>query len=125
MIDRLIIFGILPESEYTVTWPDLNAPSDKDVAAVAEKRTTAMAKYVASGVDNLIAPFEFLTMVIGMSDDEVKAIETGALGFVGLEDIGLDPIEEDEPPTPIVKKKTKKKTTKKVVKKTKKKVNRR
>jgi hypothetical protein len=92
LIDRFMAFGILTEVDYIVTWPDLNAASDEEVATIAEKRASAMAKYISSGVDSLMAPFEFMTMELGYSDDEARAIEKGALDWVGLD----DPEPEDE-----------------------------
>jgi len=97
-IDRLIAFGVLPENEYTVDWPDLNAPTDDDKANVAKLLTEAMSKYVSSNVDALVPPMEYLTMVLGFSQEEVKAIETASAKFIGLED------EEPEEPDKIVEK---------------------
>ena len=78
-IDRLIACGVLSEVIYTINWPDLNSPTDADKAAIGNVRSEALAKYVAGGVDSLIAPKEFLTLVLGMTEDEVKIIESGAL----------------------------------------------
>ncbi len=51
-IDRMIIFGVLPEpKKYDARWPDLEAPSDLDKAKVALTKTEAFAKYVAAEVD--------------------------------------------------------------------------
>ena len=96
-IDRLIACGVLPEVVYTINWPDLNSPTDEDKAQVGTTRTEALAKYVAGGVDSLIAPAEFLTIILGMGEEEVKIIETGALRVVPDEpepDLG-DMEEED------------------------------
>ncbi|GAF88389.1 unnamed protein product, partial [marine sediment metagenome] len=49
-IDRLIIFGVLPEpkeGEYFIQWPDLGALGEKEIAEIAGKKTEALAKYVA------------------------------------------------------------------------------
>ena len=115
-VDRMIIFGILPEpTEYTVDWPDLNAPTDEDKATVAKILTEAISKYVAGGVDALIPPMEFLTTILGMSQEEVEAIETAAFGWIGLE-------EDDEPVEPVLDPALPKKKVKaKIVKKKKKK----
>ena len=85
-IDRLMVLGILSEvDEYTVNWPDLNAPTDEDKANIASTLTEALAKYVTGGVDALIPPMEYLTVVLGMSRDEAEAIEKAAEGFLRLE----------------------------------------
>jgi hypothetical protein len=77
--DRLIILGALPEVEqYFVDWPDLNAQTDAEVADVAMKRTDSLAKYVAGGVEAVIPPSEFLTMILGFTVEEADAIEKAA-----------------------------------------------
>jgi len=119
-IDRLIVFGILPEVEqYTVDWPDLNAPTDEDVANVAKILTEAMSKYVSSGVDTLIPPMEFLTKIIGMTQDEAEAIEEAALKYIEEhppeeeEEEELVEVVEDKVPVDKVKKSKKKVKVKK------------
>jgi len=74
--DRLIAAGVLPEPAdgYEVDWPDLNAPSDLDRASIAERQSNALAKYVQGGVDVLMPPFHYLTLVLGMSDEEADSI---------------------------------------------------
>jgi len=92
-IDRMMMFGILSEAEeYFIMWPDLAAPSDVEKAEVAEKKTTALAKYVAGSVDNLIPPKEYLTMVMDFTDEEADAIEVAANSFEGLEEPEPEPV---------------------------------
>ena len=75
LVKRFIEIGILPEpQEIIVKWPDIHTPSDEEKAIVAEKRTNALSKYVQSGVDALVPPFHFLTLVLDFSDDEANAI---------------------------------------------------
>ncbi len=87
MIDRFIIFGIMPEvEEYFVQWPDLGAPGEKETAEIAGKRTEALAKYMAGGMDELFPPEEFLKMIMGMDEDDVKAVIDAGMKFSdGLE----------------------------------------
>jgi len=74
-IDRMIAFGVLPEpEEYLIQWPDMDSPSEGDQAIVLKTRTEAMAKYVQGGVDQLIPPEIFLTMLAGMTTEEVEEI---------------------------------------------------
>jgi hypothetical protein len=86
VIQRLIDFGILrPTAEpqgWTVEWPDLTAPSDKDKAEVAKARTEAFAKYVGGGVDGLIPPLEFLTIICGLDDDVAQSIIEAAIEHI-------------------------------------------
>ena len=90
-IDRLIALHVLPVVEYyVVKWPDLNAPSDSEIAEVAGKQTEAMSKYVAGSVDHLIPPREFLTLVMKYSDEQVDAIEKASDSYSG------DAIDEKE-----------------------------
>lgn len=73
-VERLVEYGILPKpAQIEIHWPDLNSPTDLDKAAVAEKQTSALAKYVQSGVDLMVPPFFFLTLVLGLSDEEAQA----------------------------------------------------
>lgn len=83
-INRLIEMGVMkaPESgNICVEWNDLNTPSDADRATVAEGMSNAIVKYVASGASEFIPPFHFLTLVLGLSDDEAQSV---------IEDAGLD-----------------------------------
>jgi len=74
-IDRLMEMGALPAvEEYDVKWPDLNTPSDEEKATVGEKQTNALSKYVSTGMDALMPPFHFLTLIMGYSDEEANGI---------------------------------------------------
>lgn len=93
--DRLIMVGCLPEpKEYFVKWVNLDAPTDEDVANVAVKRTDALSKYVAGGVDALIPPRPYLSLVHKLTDEEIEEIEDE----VGDWDESLNPTE----PEPVV-----------------------
>jgi len=79
LIDRLIIYGILPSvEEYFIDWPDLNAPGEEEGAKIAEIKTNALTKYVAGSVDELIPPKEYLMMILGMDQEEAETIEKAA-----------------------------------------------
>lgn len=91
-IDRLIAFGVLPEpTEYRVVWPDLAAPTEADKAGIAVQRTEAFSKYVAGGVDSLVPPMEYLTLVAGMSQDEAEAIMEAAYDHILAANPDADP----------------------------------
>ena len=89
-IDRLIDFGILPRPKnglYTVTWPDLDALSEKEQAEIAKSKTEAIAMYVKSGASILIPPTFFLTKIMGMSDEEAEAILNEVLEMIKQEEL--------------------------------------
>lgn len=74
-VDRLIQIGVLPTpSEYFVSWPDLNTTTDTEKADVAVKRTQALAQYVSGGVEEIIPPQEYMTIVLEMEQEEVEQI---------------------------------------------------
>lgn len=78
VIQRLIDYGVLPPTKepqgWTIEWPDITVPGEKEKAEVAAKRTEALAKYVAGGVDILIPPLEYLTYVCGYEEKTADAI---------------------------------------------------
>ena len=74
-IDRLITLGVLPEPVgYSVVWPDLNTLTDEQKADIAIKRTEAMVKYIQGSVEALMVPLDYLTRVIGLSQDEAAVV---------------------------------------------------
>ena len=80
-IRRLIDIGVLvrPEdNKFFIHWDDLNSPSNLDKAKVAEGLSNAMVKYVAGGADRFMKPFHFLTLVLGMSDEEAQSVVSEA-----------------------------------------------
>lgn len=77
-IDRLIMVGVLPEpKEYMVEWPDLDTQTDEEKAVVAAKWAEAMAKYVAGGVEAMIAPDEFFSIFAGLTTEQIIQIQKG------------------------------------------------
>ena len=78
LIDRLIAFGILPapseENGYTVEWPDLNKQTDKEKAEVLKLLVEAMARYIMSGLDQLIPPREFFLNFVELDEELVDAV---------------------------------------------------
>jgi len=91
VLQRLVDYGVLsPTAEpqgWTVEWPDITVPNEKDKADVAVKKTEAFAKYITGGVDTLIPPMEFLTLVCGLDDNVAEAIIDAAKEHIeGIED---------------------------------------
>lgn len=83
LVRHLISAGVLPMPlggiySVMVDWPDLSKMSDKEKAEVAAKITEALSKYVAGGVETVMPPMEWLTLVLGFSTDEAKKIVEAA-----------------------------------------------
>ncbi len=108
-IDRLIQIGVLPEPEgYSIVWPSLASLSEDEQATIAVKRTEAMVKYVQGGVENLIAPIDYLTRFFGLTDQEAEqVIETT---MQAIEPMTL-PEEEPEEDFPLPGEEEEKKVT--------------
>lgn len=78
LMDKLIQYGVLsePTDGYTIEWSDLMAPSDKEVADVGAIRAKAIKDYTDSvGGDILLPPDMFLRKGLGLTDDEVAAVQ--------------------------------------------------
>ena len=80
-IDRLIDLRVLPEPKegYKVVWPDLNALTPEEQAAIAERRTKALATYVGGGVNAVIDPLDFLVKVLDFGRDEALEMLSNAV----------------------------------------------
>jgi len=88
----------MPTAGFIVDWGDLNGMSDKEQADVGKIQTEAMSKYAQSGLDTLIPPFLYFTLVLGMSDKEAKAIVVQG-GIVAKQDTGDEPLPPKEKPS--------------------------
>jgi hypothetical protein len=90
-IDRLIAVKVLPEPEdgYCVHWPDVAAQTESDKADVSLKRTQALNFYVTGECWNVIPPIVFLTLVLGMTQEEAN------LNLAVLEEYKAKKMEED------------------------------
>lgn len=94
-VDRLIDIGVLPppENGFMVAWPDLTKKKDMEKAAIAVQRTNALATYIGGDVESLVPALEFLTLILGLTEEEAKTI----LDKVALErDEYEDPDGEEE-----------------------------
>lgn len=94
-IERFMALGVLPlVEEFFVAFPDLQAPSEKDIAEIAERMVKAMALYMTSGADELMAPLDFLMRLFKMTKEEAEAVLKAAEERVANEerfaDQGLD-----------------------------------
>lgn len=59
---------------YHVKWPEPDAQSPDQLAKNALARTQAMAAYQQGGVESLMDPMDYLTMELGLSDEEAKQV---------------------------------------------------
>ncbi len=74
-VNRLIALGVLPEPEkFTVEWPDLDAQSEEQKAAVGLQRTQALAAYISGGIEPIMTPLDFLTKIMGFEEEEAQSI---------------------------------------------------
>lgn len=82
LVDRMIWAGILPVPTlgYRVHWPALTLQTEQEKADVAIKLSQALATYVSSGAEALLAPLEFLTLVLGLEEDEALNALEDAMG---------------------------------------------
>lgn len=89
-VRQLVGLGVLPyveTNEIHVDWPDLNAPSDKQKADVAQVLTTCLASYISGGVNQVMPPLEYLTLVMKFTTEEaLQVIEAAVQQQVEMED---------------------------------------
>lgn len=72
---RLILVGVLPPpKQLHAYWPDYAAQSDSEKVDIATKKTQAMSVYVGGDVQSVMAPMDFLTRVLGYTEEEADAI---------------------------------------------------
>lgn len=79
--DRLINLGVLPlpqEDGYKTEWPDVASNSAADKAGISLTWTQAIAAYVQSGANQLMTPFDFFTVILGMTDEDAENIVKNA-----------------------------------------------
>lgn len=105
-VDLFIAAGALPEPEegYCCEWEDTETVSELDEATVAGAKTEAMSKYVGGGVDALMAPKDWLTLVLKLTDDEAESVMENAVEHVNeanpeAEDVTV-PGQHPKPPVP-------------------------
>ena len=84
LIDRLIMFGVLPEpaegpTAYEVKWPKLEAdPSASEKSKVSLDLTKAVVAYAQSEAATLVPPAEFLGIILGLDKQEVQQVMEAA-----------------------------------------------
>lgn len=79
IIDRLIMFGALPEPEtYKVTWPDPESLNDIQKAQIGLVKTQAMAAYLQGGVNQMVPETNWFTDVLDVPVDKAQEWVDGA-----------------------------------------------
>lgn len=76
-VDRLMDVGVLPEPpdrEYLISFKDLNTLGDAGKADVALKKAQALGMYATSKVEAVCPLYEFLTIFMGNTPAEAKAV---------------------------------------------------
>jgi hypothetical protein len=102
LIDRLIAVKVLPEpsEDYTIEWPDLLAPGDKDKAEIGLIRAKALGVYSnATGAEDILPMYFFMDKGLGMTDEEiqeVRDIHEAMLEYEAADEESEDDIEDDE-----------------------------
>ena len=74
-INRLIQLSILPTCKtLIVSWPKMSTLNESDNAEVTAKLISAIKDYILSGAETIIPVFHFLTIFLGLTDDQALAI---------------------------------------------------
>lgn len=75
-VDMMMAYGVLPKvAEYQVFWPDIAVKGEQEKANIAKTKTETLAAYIGTpGADMFLPPFQFMTMFLGMKDEEAQAI---------------------------------------------------
>jgi hypothetical protein len=116
-VDWCIAVGAVSEpknNEYVVVWPSLSDPTPAARADVASKTAEALSKFTGGGVDTIVPPREFMTHVLGWTEEVVDAIMKASDKYA----LEVDPEQEFDaegnpipPPTPASAPKGKAATT--------------
>lgn len=89
-IERWITVGALPEPakdvlgfyDFKIDWSDLNAPSEKEIAEIAQKFAASLKDYVQGGGRIIIPPKEWLIEIMKMPIKLATVIEDAAKKYV-------------------------------------------
>lgn len=90
--DRMILVGVLPIPEkYFIEWPDIDQPTEREIAETGRTITEALRHYVQGDVESLIGPRSYLVDIMGRTVEEAEAMLEEAME-----------IEEEEPEPDII-----------------------
>lgn len=96
-IDKCIEWEILPTPKdgYTIDWPPIHVPTEKEQADVARIKAEALQKYASTpGADTIIPPEIFLRKFLGYSGEEVTEITDLIEKYKAEEEARIDEEEE-------------------------------
>ena len=71
---------------YSIEWPDMDAMTEKDKAAILLQRTQAYSAYVSGGLEALIPPHEYMTEFDSVPDARARQIIDAAAEAHELQD---------------------------------------
>jgi hypothetical protein len=77
-LETMINKGVLPAppAGFNITWPDLNAPNEKDKAETGKLKTETMKTYADSPSAEMVMPMNmFREKILEMTKDEIQAAE--------------------------------------------------
>jgi hypothetical protein len=78
LIDFCIKYNMIPNpsSPYTILWPDVFAPSEKERALVGQIRASALQSYMNNPTAEIVVPPEiFYQYFLGLEDDDIEYIK--------------------------------------------------
>jgi hypothetical protein len=87
-IDKMILIGELPEPSdpYTIEWPEVIIPTEKDRAEVDRTKIDTLNKYVSGlGADQVVPPEMFLRKFMKFTDDEILQAKDMLGGMIEIE----------------------------------------
>jgi hypothetical protein len=95
---RLILLGVLPEPEDAlhIWWPDLDSQTANDKAGIALKLTQAITTYVGGNGEAVMTPFDFLTVILGIDEEEAEGIIERAVDAIDAIDEQQKEAEADQ-----------------------------
>lgn len=78
-VDKMIWSGVIPEpdsGEFSIIWPDISVPDEKDRAEMNNKRSDTLSKYASVPDAQMIVPSKmFMKLFLEMEDEEIQAAE--------------------------------------------------
>ena len=77
-IQKMIDVGMLPEpsNDYTIVWPDVTVPTEKDQAEVDRIRVDTLNKYATGlGAENIVPKNIFLKKFLDFTEEEIQQAE--------------------------------------------------
>jgi hypothetical protein len=78
-VDRMILFGCVPEPEsFTCEWPPLDSLGQKDKAGIALQLMQTLVAYVSGGVDIILPPADMYVRFCYFTEEEAQEMLNSA-----------------------------------------------